>query len=198
MVIEGIVTTENPDGSAHIAPIGPHVDQNLAKWVLMPFQSSTTFANLQSRDRCVFHVVDDALLMAAAVLGHCNSATPHSDPALAHAIGEVSRCRFETSMGWILENSCRTFALSVVHWDLSEIRAIAECQLIQQKERRPFWGWNRAASSILELSIVASRVHLMDRAQIEAELARHRIIVQKTAGPREFAAWELLNTRLSQ
>ena len=72
MVIEGILTTENADGSMHVSPIGPHVNHELSSWNLKPFQSSTTFANLRATSRAVFHIIDDPLLMAAAVLGLCN------------------------------------------------------------------------------------------------------------------------------
>ena len=65
MVIEGVLTTENADGSMHVSPIGPHVNAELSSWTLKPFQSSTTFANLRASSRAVFHVVDDPLLMAA-------------------------------------------------------------------------------------------------------------------------------------
>ena len=98
----------------------------------------------------------------------------------------------------MLDLSCRYYALSIDQWDVSAPRAIAECSLIHQNEIRPFWGWNRARHSILELAILASRVHMLDRSVIDDELNRHKIIIEKTAGTREMAAWELLKKRLSQ
>ena len=65
-------------------------------------------------------------------------------------------------------------------------------------EKRPFWGWNRAKHSILELAIIASRAQMLERAVIDDELNRHGIIIEKTAGPREMAAWELLKKHLSR
>ena len=53
----------------HMSPIGPHVNPELSSWILKPFQSSKTFANLQATSRAIFHIVDDPLLMAAAVIG---------------------------------------------------------------------------------------------------------------------------------
>ncbi|MEQ1828266.1 MAG: DUF447 domain-containing protein [Pirellula sp.] len=190
MVIEGIITTENSDGSLHVAPIGPHVDRELSSWVLKPFQTSTTFSNLKSRNRCVFHVTDDALLMAAAVLGLCNNPQDEN-------IRNACAADFDSEWGWLLRSACRTFALSVEQWDDSQPRAVAVCKLCHTLDIRPFWGWNRAAHSILEVSILASRQHLLESHVIVAELDRHGVIVQKTAGSREMAAWELLKKRLS-
>ena len=200
MVIEGIVTTENEDGSMHVAPIGPHVNSELTSWVLKPFQSSTTFTNLKRSSRAVFHVVDDPLLMAAAVLGYCNRSS-QDDEVLqnfgAQPFGELVASHFVSDVGWVLELSCRWFGLTIVNWDTNNPRAVAECKLSKQEQIRSFWGWNRARHSILELAILASRIHMLDRAEIDQELARHKIIIEKTAGDRERHAWELLRKHLS-
>ena len=201
MVIEGVLTTENADGSMHVAPIGPHVNLELTAWTLKPFQSSTTFLNLQKSSRAVFHVVDDPLLMAAAVLGLCNPGEHHlsvSTSLDADQILELTAARHIDGIGWVLDLSCRYYALSIDQWDVSAPRAIAECSLRHQTEVRPFWGWNRARHSILELAILASRVHMLDRSELDEELNRHKIIIEKTAGTREKAAWELLKQRMSQ
>ncbi len=200
MVIEGILTTENADGSMHMAPIGPHVNPELTSWVLKPYQSSTSFANLRGSARGVFHVVDDALLMAAAVLGLCNQVevSPDSEILEPGQFRELVSAQHNVEMGWVLHMSCQCFALSVTQWDVSTSRAIAQCVMTKQLQLRPFWGWNRARHSLLELAIIASRAHMMDRITIEDELSRHKTIIEKTAGARELIAWELLRRRLSQ
>lgn len=201
MVIEGILTTENLDGSMHVAPIGPHVDSELTCWILKPFQSSTTFANLRVSSRAVFHIVDDALLMACAVLGMCNPVGGAQNPSSLLGVDlfqELTSAEHDAAAGWELSLSCRTIALSVTQWDVTEPRAIATCVATKVQQVRPFWGWNRAKHSILELAIVASRVHMLARQEIDEQLARHKIIIEKTAGARELAAWELLRTQLSQ
>jgi uncharacterized protein len=200
MVIEGIITTENGDGSMHVAPIGPHVNPELTSWTLKPFQSSVTFANLRTTSRGVFHVVDDSLLMAAAVLGICNPSAETRARAMLtpNQLAELIEAEYHKDRGWILDRSCGVYALSVSEWDVSAPRAIASCLLESQVQVRPFWGWNRASHSILELAIVASRVHLLDPEIVVEELNRHKIIIEKTAGARELAAWELLRRHLSQ
>ena len=201
MVIEGVLTTENLDGSMHVSPIGPHVNPELSSWILKPFQSSTTFTNLRASSRAIFHVVDDPLLMTAAVLGLCNrkeESTGIADVLDDKQIAELVASKFYPEFGWVLDLSCRWHALTVEQWDVSTPRAIAVCLQSHQQEHRPFWGWNRARHSILELAILSSRLHMLDRQVIEEELNRHKSIIEKTAGPREMAAWELLNGHLSQ
>lgn len=209
MVIEGVVTTENPDGSVHCSPIGPHVDDMLQEWTLKPFQSSNSFSNLRRTNRCVFHAIDDALLMAVAVLGLANpnsdrldvlrlKISPGSQILIQDRILEIRQAIYEPSCGWVIPKACRIFALSIDNWDVSQPRANASCSLAMQRELRPFWGWNRAKNSVLELSVLASRVHLLEPAAIEEQLLQHQIIIEKTAGPAELAAWELLKAHLSQ
>ncbi len=201
MVIEGVLTTENSDGSMHVSPIGPHVNADLSSWTLKPFQSSTTFINLRASSRAVFHIVDDPLLMAASVLGLCNGREKPTDLDLYLSVDEINQLtasQFKSEIGWVLDLGCRYFALAVADWDISAPRAVAVCSLSKQENKRPFWGWNRARHSILELSILVSRVHMLERSVIEGELNRHQIIIEKTAGTREIVAWELLKKHLSQ
>lgn len=185
----------------HVSPIGPHVNPELSSWILKPFQSSKTFANLQATSRAIFHIVDDPLLMAAAVIGLCNrtvDSTGMADILDADQIAELVTAEFYPEFGWVLDLSCRWHALTVEQWDVSTPRAVAVCLQSEQKEQRPFWGWNRARHSLLELAILSSRLPMLDRQVIDAERNRHQIIIEKTAGPREIVAWELLNRHLSQ
>ena len=199
MVIEGVLTTEDANGAMHVSPIGPHVNEDLSSWTLKPFQSSTTFIHLRSSSRAVFHVVDDALLMAAAVLGLCNTTSKLDLEGFGSEERKtLVKADFKPEIGWVLDLSCSYFALKVAEWDVSSPRAIANCSLQCHVEKRPFWGWNRAKHSILELAIVASRVQMLERSVIDEELNRHGVIIEKTAGPRELAAWELLKKHLSR
>ena len=59
---------------------------------------------------------------------------------------------------------------------------------------RDFIGFNRAAHAVLEATIYATRVHMLPRDFLESELQRLQVIVDKTAGPREFEAMALVST----
>ena len=49
---------------------------------------------------------------------------------------------------------------------------------------------------MLEASILASRVRRLPAAEIRADLARLAVVVDKTAGPRERAAMDLVVARV--
>ncbi|AMV31121.1 hypothetical protein VN12_03320 [Pirellula sp. SH-Sr6A] len=202
MIIEGIITTENADGSMHVAPIGPHVDRELQSWSVKPFQTSTTFQNLIRTNRAIFHVTDDALLMAASVLGIGNTPSPEVLPPTrqqhwSDRIQQRRASKWVHEKGWVLEQACRAFALRAERWDVSAPRAHADCSVVHSWELRPFWGWNRAKHSILELAILVSRRQWLPPNEWQSECDRHRVFIDKTAGEEEHEALELLQEAMS-
>ena len=86
MIIEGIVTTTNPDGGMHVAAMGPAVDNGerlagrITRLLLRPFATSHTAANLARVPAGVFHLTDDVLLVARIVAGQLDD-VPASRPA---------------------------------------------------------------------------------------------------------------------
>jgi hypothetical protein len=64
--------------------------------------------------------------------------------------------------------------------------------------KREFLGFNRARHAVLEAAIVATRTHLIPASEIQADLARLQIIVDKTAGPREQEAMALVTTHIRE
>ena len=176
MIIEGLLCSTQADGSPHVAPMGPVVDEQLTAWTLRPFQSSTTFQLLRAQPTCTFHVLDDVLPIVQAALGY------ELDVAFQpHPQG-----------GWIVASACHWYRLKIVEWDVSRPRSEARAEVLERGVLRPFWGWNRAKHAILEATILATRLHLADRSSILEDLARLAPAVDKTAGDRERRAWELV------
>jgi hypothetical protein len=68
MILEGIVTTLGPDGVVNVAPMGPRVDPTMTRLLLRPFRTAHTYQNLKQHGEGVFHVTDDVLLLARALL----------------------------------------------------------------------------------------------------------------------------------
>jgi hypothetical protein len=182
LILEAIITTVMPDDSMHVAPMGPEVDRGLQVWTLKPFQSSTTFANMQRSGRCVVHVVDDSLLIAEAVLGQAN-----------HYAAQRSH-----NLDFVLDAACHWYALRVVEWDTSQPRAIARCEVDDTGVRRLFFGWNRAKHAVVEMAILASRIHILEYSVVEAEIQRCRTLIDKTAGKQEQQAFDLLVDFIAQ
>ena len=163
-------------------PWDPGVAPDLQSWQLRPFQSSTTFRLLRDNPDCIFHVVDDVLSVVRTVLEQ-----PDPDLRLKAIEG-----------GWLIENACHWFHLRVTQWDKIDVRCEATAEVRSTGVLRPFWGWNRAKHAVLEATILVTRLHLLGRDQIREALTDLESAVLKTAGPRELAAWELLQQHLSQ
>ena len=176
MIIEGLLTTVRPDGSPHVAPMGPVVNDELTQWTLRPFQSSSTFQYLTAVPHAIFHVVDDVLPVVQAALGQTVDLgySPHPDG------------------GWIIDSACHWYRLEVVQVDQSSARSEIQAAVKGQGALRPFWGWNRAKHAVLEATILATRLHLAGKAVIQDDLAKLAVAVEKTAGRREREAWELV------
>jgi len=182
MILEGIVTSLDPRGELNVAPMGPIVDPEMTTLVLRPFRTSRTYQNLKSRPCGVFHVVDDVLLLARAAIGEL-AAAPETFPA-------------EKITGRVLSTACRWYEFEIDECDDSQERVTMRARVVHCGRLRDFFGFNRAKHAVLEAAILATRLHLIPRDEILAEFARLRVIVQKTAGPREREAFDLLASHL--
>lgn len=178
MILEGIVTSLNAAGELNIAPMGPIVDESLTWLRLRPFQTSQTFRNLQQRPHGVFHVVDDVLLLAKAAIGKLDT-IPETFAA-------------EKVTGRVLVSACRWYEFEIESLDASQDRTDIRARVIHVGRLRDFFGFNRAKHAVLEAAILATRLHLLPRDEVERQLAALRTPVEKTAGPQEIAAFQLV------
>ena len=178
LIAEGIVTTVNPDGSANVSPMGPRVDREFTRLLLRPFQTSTTYQNLNRTGEGVFHITDDVLLIAKAAIGELDP-LPSLEPA-------------KHVRGFVLKDACRWFAFKVTRLDDATERTTIDCTVVASGELRPFFGFNRAKHAVLEAAILATRIGILPGEQIRAELERLAIPVEKTAGSQEREAFEFL------
>ncbi|HEY2839184.1 MAG TPA: DUF447 domain-containing protein [Pirellulales bacterium] len=178
MILEGIVTTINADGTVNISPMGPIVDDALTRLELRPFQTSTTFQNLRRARQGVFHVSDDVELLARAAVGRLE--TP---PRMVRSV------RVD---GWILADACRFYAFEVRELDESDERARLVAEVVDSGRARDFFGFNRAKHAVVEAAILATRVHFLPRDEIMADFARWNVLVEKTGGPQERRAFDFL------
>src|SRR5205823_4596631 len=108
MILEGIVTSVDPQGSLNVAPMGPIVDEAMTRLVLRPFPSSRTFQNLKQVPCGVFHVVDDVLLLARAAIGAL------TEPPETFAAVKVP--------GRVLSSACRWYEFEIDECDESQER----------------------------------------------------------------------------
>jgi hypothetical protein len=185
MILEGLVTTTDPNGRPHLAPMGPRVEgPDFATFVLRPFPSSRTYQNLCLHPEGVLHVTDDALLLARAVIGRPD---PFPPVRLAARVA-----------GFILEDCCRYREFRVAAIDTKEPRVVMAAEVVASGlGRRSWFGFNRARHAVVEAAILASRAHILPRERIDAEFNALTTIVAKTGGPDEQTAMELLRAHVA-
>lgn len=183
-ILEAIVTTCNADGSINISPMGPLVDETIDWLWLRPFNTSTTFRNLQRTGRGVLQVIDDVELIAHAAVGQ-----PIPLPQLLDA---------DQHDGLILADACRWFAFEVEWIDDATERTTILARVTDRGSLRDFFGFNRAKHAVLEAAILATRIHLIDSREIAAEFDRLKVIVDKTGAAAEHRAFAFLRAYIDQ
>ena len=62
-----------------------------------------------------------------------------------------------------------------------------------QGRQRDFFGFNRGKHAVVEAAILATRVAFLPRDDVLAEFRKLAVLVDKTGGPRERAAFTLLH-----
>jgi len=180
MIIESIVTSIDEGGAVNFAPMG--VEWGEETIVLKPFLETTTFRNLKATGAAVVNLTDDVLLFARSAI-----ASPQFPWTPAVAV-----------RGAVLEAACSWREIEATAIDDTPPRSRIETRVVHRGTRRDFIGFNRARHAVLEAAILATRTHLLPAQQIRDEFARLAVPVEKTAGPREREAWELLRTYVDQ
>src|SRR6187455_1035179 len=144
--------------------------------VLKPFLDTATYRNVSASRAAVVNLVDDVGIFARAAI---------SNPVYPTVAAAVVR-------GVRLADCCSWRELEVRAIDSTPPRSRIDTAVVHRGQQREFIGFNRARHAVLEAAIYATRLHLLPAEQIREELARLQIIVDKTAGPREREAMDLL------
>ena len=178
MIRETILTTIGGDGRVHIAPIGIIADGD--GWIIAPFRPSTTLDNLIAVPFAVANYTDDVRIFAGCLTGRQQWPTAASDavpvPRLARALAHAE--------------------LAVVDVTESEQRPRFHCAVVHRGLHAPFEGFNRAKGSVIEAAILVSRLHMLPREKVEAEVAYLQIAIDRTAGADEVEAWTWLMEKI--
>jgi hypothetical protein len=144
--------------------------------VLKPFLETATYRNVTATRSAVINLVDDVRIFARAAI---------SNPVYATVPAVVVP-------GVVLADCCSWREIAVAAIDSTPPRSRIDTTVVHRGANRDFIGFNRAAHAVLETAIYATRVHMLPRDFLESELQRLQVIVDKTAGPREFEAMALL------
>jgi uncharacterized protein len=177
-IVETVTTTINPNGTVNCAAMGVEWSDEMI--VIKPYRSTRTLRNLQATGAAVVNLTDDILLFAQAALGD-----PQPPTRRATAID-----------GAVLADACSWREVIVEAIDGSGPRARVTTRVVARGAGREFLGFNRARHAVLEASIIASRARRLPATEIQADLARLQVLVDKTAGPREREAMELVRAHV--
>ena len=93
----------------------------------------------------------------------------------------------------ILEGACRYHEFRIVELNDTEDRTRLLVETVAEGRLRDFLGFNRARHAVVEAAILATRTAFLPRAEILAEFDKLAVIVAKTGGPAEHAAFRFLN-----
>jgi uncharacterized protein len=178
MIRETIITTLNPDGEVHIAPMGIRYSNELI--VIAPFKPSTTLDNLMRQGQAVVNLTDDVRVFAGCLTGR------YDWPMVS--VTKINGQRLENVLGHM--------ELEVKNMEDDELRPRYFCEIVYQEIHKPFLGFNRAKAAVLEAAILVSRLHILDPEKIDAEVKYLEIAIDKTAGHEEREAWEWLMARI--
>jgi hypothetical protein len=179
-IIESIITTEAPDGTVHIAPMG--VIWREGHPVLAPFRPSTTLDNLTSHPFAVINHTDDVRVFAGCLTGR-------RDWPVRPA---------ERVKGNVLVGALSHQELEVERREDDALRPRFHCRIVHEATHAPFRGFNRAQAAVIEAAILVSRLDMLKAEKIDREMEYLAIAVGKTAGPREQEAWEWLTARIKE
>jgi hypothetical protein len=178
VIVETIVTTRDAAGQVNVAPMGVEWDpsQDDSRIVLKPFLETATYRNVSATGSAVINLVDDVRVFARAAI---------SNPEYAVVPAAVVA-------GVVLADCCSWREVHVTSVDSTPPRSRIDTTVVHRGTNRDFIGFNRAGHAVLEAAIYATRVHMLPRDFLESELQRLQVIVDKTAGPREFEAMALV------
>ena len=180
MILETIVTTQNKEGIAHIAPMGIHVEGD--NFIILPFKPSTTLNNFLETKVGVINYCDDVRVFAGCLTGRKQWLLK---PA-------------QTILGQVLDCALAHTEVEIERIEDDELRPKLFCKTLHTANHKPFKGFNRAQYSVLEAAILISRLDRLPREKIEAEIAYLKIGLDKTGGERELEAWDWLMETLDK
>lgn len=174
MIIEQILTTMDVEGNVNFAPMG--VEWREEEIIIKPYKETTTYPNLKSTGVAVVNITDNVLHIARGAI---------SKPQFPWHPAQVVK-------GAVLEDGCSWREGEVRDVDDSQDRTRFTTRVVHRGFTREFLGFNRASHAVLEAAILATRIRFLARDHIISEFERLQIIVDKTAGPREHEAMQLL------
>lgn len=177
---EVIIMTLSANGKPHLAPMG--ISEVSGYFHIKPFKPSSTYDNLIRHGQCSINFVDDVRIFAGTLTGHRDWPT--------------SPC--QQIEGEYITDALAHIELEVVKLEDTDPRACFHAAVICDVNHKPFRGFNRAQSAVIEAAILVSRLGMLSDQKIREEIAYLMIAMDKTAGEWELEAWGWLMQKITQ
>ncbi len=174
MIQETLITSINREGLTHIAPMGVHIVEDYS--IILPFKPNLTLNNILETQSAVINYCDDVRIFAGCLTGR-------RDWPLQPA---------EVIKGYFLTDTLAHAEVVLEKYEDDPVRPKLFCKTVHVCNHKPFLGFNRAQSAVLEAAILVSRLGRLPLNKIVRELEYLRSALEKTAGPRELIAWAWL------
>ena len=178
MIYEIIISSVNSHGDAHVAPFGVQIQAGLA--VISPYKPSVTLENILATNHAVLNITDDVRVFAGAL-------TRRQAWSLVSA---------EKIIGYRLVDTLLHQELRLAKVVDDVLRPQLHMEVLHEVQHQPFKGFNRAQAAVIELAVLASRLHLLTKDKVLSEISYLQIAIDKTAGERELQAWRWLTEKV--
>ena len=182
MIHEVIVTTVSQKNIVHIAPMGIQLIDD--RVIISPFRPSQTLENITKNNLATINFIDDVRVFA----------------------GIVTKYKKDWELEDIKDKSVvPSLTLANTHYNViakefkdDEKRPNIVCDISKKVIHKPFMGFNRAQFSVIEASVLVSRLRMLPIEKILQEIEYLKIGIKKTAGPRESQAWEWIEDKIQE
>ena len=178
MIFETIIISQDATGVPHVSPFGIRHESEFV--VISPYKPSATLDNILATKHAVMNLTDDVRVFAGALTNHKTW-----DLLKANKIA-----------GFRLADCLAHVELKLVEVREDATRPQLVMTKVFEQAHRAFAGFNRAQAAVIELAVLTSRLHILPREKIDAELAYLHIAIDKTAGERELEAWGWLMEKI--
>lgn len=180
MIYETIIISSDENNVAHVTPFGVQYEGDVV--VISPFKPSRTLDNIMTSKSATMNLTDDVRVFAGAL-------TKRQPWRLTKA---------DQVHGFRLVDCLTHVELTLLDVREDSKRPQLRMQQVKTKHHGDFKGFNRAQAAVIELAVLASRLHMLPPEKILTEREYLQIAMDKTAGVRELEAWTWLNDKINQ
>jgi len=180
MIQETLITSVNAKGETHIAPMGVLIQND--SYIILPFKPNLTLNNILETKTAVINYCDDVRIFAGCLTGRRNWPL---QPA-------------EKVNGYYLSDTLSHTELVLTEMRDDRVRPQLFCKAVHTGNHKPFQGFNRAQFAVLEAAILLSRLNRLPWSKVSKELEYLKVLMEKTAGPKELEAWAWLMAFIEQ